>query len=132
MSASDPRTPVMDNRTLIPGVVVSTQDYRGRTFDRFEVRRDPGHAPGWFIFGRNPQYGDRLVMLVARPDVAPRRTQGYNGAVRRGWHTKRAALLVVALLAPFAPVQRCTSLSGGPLCGDATTCDCAREREARS
>ena len=66
-------------------------DYRGREYDRFHARPDYGLAPGWFVFGRNPEYGDNLVMLRARPDVKARQHPHFNGKVRRGWHTKREA-----------------------------------------
>jgi hypothetical protein len=73
------------------GVQVTTRNYRGDEFREFYARRDPGTAPGWFIFGRNPAYGGRYIMLCARPDVTPRRHPHYNCKVQRGWHTQREA-----------------------------------------
>ncbi len=78
---------------MINGVIVQTSDYRGRTYHHFHVRRDPGSAPGWFVFGRgsNGEYGGHLISLCARPDVPWRRHPHYNVKVRRGWLTRREA-----------------------------------------
>lgn len=73
-------------------------DYRGRFFDRFHAHTDPAGGPGWYVFGRNPEYGDRMVKLVARPNVKPRKHPHYNGPVRRGWHLKRDAVAVAKYL----------------------------------
>jgi hypothetical protein len=75
----------------IPGVVIKTVDYKDRKYDRFYVARDPGFGPGWYVFGRNPEYGDHLVMNCARPDVKPRSHPHYNQRVQRGWLYKRDA-----------------------------------------
>jgi hypothetical protein len=83
------------------GVEIETVNYSGHSFSDFEARQDTSRGPGWFVFGRNAEkYGTRTdgkgayVMLCARPSVAPRRHQHYNGMVRRGWHTKREAQVV--------------------------------------
>jgi hypothetical protein len=67
-------------------------DYKGRVFDRFYVSKDPLHGPGWYVFGRNPDYNDRLVALVAQPAIKPRGHPNYNIRVQRGWSTRREAL----------------------------------------
>jgi len=69
----------------------SNVDCRGRVFSNFYARKDHHTGPGWYIFGRNPEYGGRLIALCARPRVKARRYPYYNCAVRRGWHTKREA-----------------------------------------
>lgn len=83
------------------GVEIETRNYSGHVFSEFYVQRNPGLAPGWFVFGRNAEKYGRLpdgrgayVMLCARPDVRPRRHPHYNGQVRRGWHLKRQAQAV--------------------------------------
>ncbi len=68
----------------------STLDLRGRHYDRFFARRD-SVAPGWFVFGRNPEYGDALVMPCAWPDAPPVTYKKRNGKVRLGWRTKGEA-----------------------------------------
>lgn len=78
--------------------------YSGHKFtEDLHVRRDSGHAPGWFIFGRNSEkYGKKpdgkgaYVSLVARPAVKARRHPHYNVQVRRGWRTRREALAALA------------------------------------
>lgn len=65
-------------------------DYAGRVFDRFYPRKDSSTGPGWYVFGRNPDYGT-LIKLCARPNVKPRWQANYSGPVREGWHTKREA-----------------------------------------
>lgn len=80
------------------GVLFEPVDYRGRVYDRFYAARDSHHGPGWFVWGRNPEYGDRLCKVVARPNVAPRRYKHWNGRVRRGWATKAEAYSVAARL----------------------------------
>lgn len=66
-------------------------DSQGRVYDRFYPRRSIENGPGWFVFGRNPGYGDTLIRLCAQPDVKPRRTKYYNGKVQRGYVTRREA-----------------------------------------
>lgn len=80
-------------------IAVTTVNYKGDIFDLFHARRDPGMGPGWYVFGRNPSYGDHYIMLCARPNVTPRRHPHYNVQVRRGWTTKREAETVAARLA---------------------------------
>ena len=74
--------------------IFETTDYKGRVFDRFEARQAVGYAPGWLVYGRNPEYGDRLIKVCARPNVKPRKFKLWNGLVRRGWKTKREAQAV--------------------------------------
>lgn len=83
------------------GVLIETTNYSGHTFADFYAERRPGHAPGWFVSGRNSEkYGTHAdgkgayVMLCARPDVKARRHPHFNGAVQRGWRTKREAQAV--------------------------------------
>lgn len=71
-------------------------DYRGRVYDRFHARRSPDTGPGWYVYGRNVDYGDTLVMLCAWPDVPERKHKHYNGKVLRGWNTKREAEAVAS------------------------------------
>lgn len=66
-------------------------DYKGRAFSGFYAARSPQDGPGWYVFGRNPGYGGSLVMLCARPAVAPRKHPHYNCKVRRGFRTRREA-----------------------------------------
>lgn len=73
-------------------------DYRGRVYDRFHVRRDCSIYPGWFIFGRNPEYGDRLIKLCARPNRPARRYPKRNGLVYVGWRRKRDAMQALRLI----------------------------------
>jgi hypothetical protein len=75
----------------IESAEVELVDYKGRVYRQFHARRDPSHGPGWYVFGRNEGYGDRLVMCCARPAVKARRHPHYNGLVRRGWRTMREA-----------------------------------------
>ena len=77
---------------------IARQDSRGRIFANFYPRRDPASGPGWYVFGRNPEYAGALIMLCARPDVKPRKHPHYNCLVRRGYHTKAEAAHVAAQL----------------------------------
>lgn len=80
-----------------PTEFLNEPDYAGRHYDRFFVSRD--HVgPGWYIFGRNPEYGNHLICLVARPNVPPRKHSHYNVRVRRGFRLKRDAESVAAYL----------------------------------
>jgi hypothetical protein len=76
------------------GVVIETVDYAGRVFDRFHARRDSSTGTGWYVFGRNPGYGDNLIKLCARPDVPCRRHPHYNNPVQRGFRTRAEAQIV--------------------------------------
>ena len=76
---------------LIPGVIIHTTDYKSRTYDRFFVGTHAAYGPGYYVFGRNQDYGDSLITVCAQPDVAFRRHSHYNCRVRRGWKTKREA-----------------------------------------
>lgn len=71
-------------------------DYKGRAFGDFHVRQSSSDGPGWFIFGRNDQYGGQLVKLVGRPDVPLRKHRSYNVKTRAGWRTKRDAEAALA------------------------------------
>lgn len=75
-----------------------TTDGRGRQFDQFYVAKSDADGPGYYIFGRNPEYGGRLIMLCGRPDVAPRKHPHYNCKVRRGWKTRREAIAALAAI----------------------------------
>lgn len=95
---------------MTDSVEVETVNYSGHTFGEFYVSRDHGHAPGWFVFGRNAEkYGTHpdgrgaYVMLCARPAVPPRKHPHYNAPVRRGWRTKREAQAVADRLNQEAP-----------------------------
>lgn len=87
----------------VPGVIPEAfefevgPDYAGRYYDRFYAERDHS-GPGWYIFGRNPQYGGRLIRLIARPNVKPRVHPHYNIKIRRGFRTRREAEMVVEFL----------------------------------
>lgn len=72
------------------GVTFTDVDYQGRKFDRFYASRSD-LGPGWFVYGRNPGYGDRLISLCAWPDRPPRRHLHWNGKVRHGWRLRRDA-----------------------------------------
>jgi hypothetical protein len=64
-------------------------DYKGRTYGPpFYVAQWHGIAPGWFVFGRNEEYGGRCIKMVARPDVPPRKYKHWNGQLSRGWWKK--------------------------------------------
>lgn len=73
------------------GVDIKLTGFRGGHFSRFYAARSKHNGPGWYVYGRNPAYGDRYVMLCARPDIAPQRHRGYNVKVRAGWRTKAEA-----------------------------------------
>lgn len=73
-------------------------DYRGRLYDRFYVRRDVSIYPGWFIFGRNPEYGDRLIKLCGRPHEPKRRYRKRTCLVYVGWRYKREAAAALQLI----------------------------------
>ena len=73
------------------GMESRTTDYKGRKFAEFYPARSSSDGPGWYVFGRNPEYDGRLICLCGRPAVAPRKHPHYNGPVRRGWFTKREA-----------------------------------------
>jgi len=75
-----------------------TVGFRGGWFNRFYPRTDPGTGPGWYVFGRNPAYGDSYVMLCGRPPVKARRHPHYNCQVRRGWKTRREAQLAADIM----------------------------------
>lgn len=47
-------------------------DYKGRTYTDFYPAEDTT-GPGWFVLGKNPEYGGRLRKVCAWPDVKPRR-----------------------------------------------------------
>lgn len=79
-------------------IEVTTTGFRGGHFTRFYVATYHGVAPGWFVFGKNPAYGGRYTMVVARPDVKARKRPNWNGLVRAGWRTMREARAVAALL----------------------------------
>ena len=79
-------------------VVVTTVDYAGRSYDRFCVRRSPQDGPGWYVFGRNPEYNDSLVHLCARPNLPIRRHPHYSCKVARGWHLRSEAQAVADLM----------------------------------
>lgn len=68
-------------------------DYKGRVYREFFVSKDPGLAPGWFVYGRcRNEYGPNgIIFLVGRPAVKPRKHPHYNVKIRRGWHSKREA-----------------------------------------
>ena len=73
------------------GVIVTTSDYLNRQYDRFYVGRD-SIQPGWFVFGMNPGYGDRLRMICAYPDKPARKFRYRNCKLHAGWRTKGEAL----------------------------------------
>lgn len=73
------------------GMESQITDYKGRSYSRFYPAKDAKTGPGWYVFGRNPEYGDTLIMLCGRPAVAPRHHPHYNGKIRRGWPTKALA-----------------------------------------
>lgn len=85
--------------------ILETVNYSGHAFSAFYVRRDPGHGPGWYVFGRNAEkYGRKddgsgaYVMRCAWPDRKPRRHPHYNGLVQAGWRLKREAQAVADAL----------------------------------
>lgn len=73
------------------GCMTETTDYKGREFTKFYVSKDSSRAPGWFVFGRNPEYAHSLIKLCARPIVKARSHPHYNGLIESGWKTKREA-----------------------------------------
>jgi hypothetical protein len=95
---------VTQSNLILEGTVeFSTIDYRDRVFSNFYIGQSPGTGPGWYIFGRNPEYGGRLVRLCGRPSVKARRHPHYNCQVRRGWLKKRDALAVLTSLPAELP-----------------------------
>lgn len=92
----------------IQNVEIEVVDYKGRVYDRFYVDKDPARGPGWFVFGMNPEYGDRLRMNCARP-VGPRRKyKYYNGRVHRGWRLKREAQEIADRMNQWTPSSQTT------------------------
>jgi len=87
------------------GVLFNPTDSYGRVYNRFYARQDSTTGPGWYVFGRNPEYGDSLIRLCARPDVKARRYRYHNGPARRGWATKRQAKAVADSLNAMAGLQ---------------------------
>lgn len=87
------------------GFEYSLVDYKGRSYADFYVRRAPASGPGWYVFGRNPEYGNTLIRLCARPAVKPRAHRHYNVSVRRGWRTRREAQAAADLLNLQFPAQ---------------------------
>lgn len=92
---------VTKNTRLGPAIVVS-EDYRGRRYADFYVTKSPLNGPGFYIFGRNKEdYGvfpdgrGRLICLIGRPDTSERKYKLYNGRRRRGWKTRREALMAL-------------------------------------
>ncbi len=74
-------------------------DYKGRVFTGpFYVSRQDGYAPGWFVLGRNDEYGGRLRKVVSRPNVPFRTYKFWNGPRQRGWWLKREAQAVADML----------------------------------
>lgn len=88
-----------------PHISFSDVDGLGRRFSNFFVSKDPVKGPGWFILGRNEEYGGRLVRNCGFPHRKPRKHVHYNGKVQMGWRTKKEALAALeevqkALLKP--------------------------------
>jgi hypothetical protein len=79
--------PLTTPNTRLQGPLVETI-FDGPTTRIFYVAQWHGIAPGWFVFGRNEEYGGRLVKMVARPDVPPRKYKHWNGQLSRGWWKK--------------------------------------------
>lgn len=74
-------------------------DYMGRMYTGpFYVSRQDGYAPGWFVLGRNDEYGGRLRKVVARPNVPYRSYKYWSGHRKRGWWLKREAQAVADML----------------------------------
>lgn len=74
-------------------LAVEFKDYKGRLFlEDFHVAENHGVDPGWFIFGRAP---DRVIKVVARPDVPARKWPNWNKRVSPGWRTRREALTYI-------------------------------------
>ncbi len=74
-------------------------DYGGRMFSGpFYVSEDYGVNPGWFVFGRNPEYNGRLRKVVAYLDVPLRTYKHWNGPRQHGWRLKREAQVVADML----------------------------------
>jgi hypothetical protein len=83
--------------TTLTGVQVKTVDYKGRTFSEFYPAKD-SIIPGWIVMGKGEDYGGRLRMVCARPDVKARTYKYINGRVARGWHTRREAQKVADVM----------------------------------
>lgn len=73
-------------------IVDKGPDYRGRLFEGpYYVDKWHGVAPGYFVFGRHPDYGGQLRKVVAYPDLKPRKYKYWTIPVSRGWLTKKEA-----------------------------------------
>lgn len=80
-------------------IVDKGPDCMGRMFEGpYYVAEWRGVAPGWFVWGRHPDYGGRLRKVVARPDVKARRYKHWDGPRERGWWTKWEAQQVADLM----------------------------------
>jgi len=84
-------------KNIIPGVIVMTRDYRGRTFSDFYVGRET-IGKGWYVYGRNSEYGGTLVALVAYPDAPPRKLPKISRLVHVGFSSKAEAQAVADTL----------------------------------
>lgn len=88
---------IAKDNPILQGVHIETVDYKGRVYDRFYAAKDD-LAPGWFVWGMNPEYGDRLRSKVARPDKPARMFPYRNVRMFAGFKTKRDAQVVADAL----------------------------------
>jgi hypothetical protein len=83
----------MNTRMRDVAITTETVDYKGRVYSEFYAAKD-SIIPGYVVMGKNEDYGGRMRMVCARPDVKPRRYKYLNGKFSRGWYTKREAQMV--------------------------------------
>lgn len=86
-------------QTGVGPIIFEPVDSRGRKFHNFHVRKDAARK-GWFIFGRNEQYGGTLVKMVAWPQ---RKLKQYQ--FPKGFDTKNLAEMACNELRYFGPKQ---------------------------
>ena len=103
-------TPLRDTKLPLefdPGPLINTTrekaifiniDHKGRVYHDFFPERKPEKGPGWYVYGRNPDYYNGIIKVCCWPLVKPRAHPHYNGRIERGWHRKRDAKAIAAFL----------------------------------
>ncbi|MDR3502943.1 MAG: hypothetical protein P4L79_10195 [Legionella sp.] len=91
---------------IVHDIVVETKGYDGYIFIESAFARKGCPEPGWFIFARNGEkYGRGLetgkgnyIKMVAWPNLPLRHMKHYNGLVKRGFKSRKAALAAMEQL----------------------------------
>lgn len=64
-------------------------DTSGLRFDNFMVKESVTN-PGWFIYGRHPEYGLSYIMICGRPNL-PRSSVRSARSIFVGWESEQEA-----------------------------------------